>query len=554
MLISPNSNGICSSGSTGTPKVILSQQPAVFNPMMGTPIAEAFMPVTRPQRILVLAPMYHINAFATLSSMLTGDQLFVLEKFDAARIVDVIERHRITTFTATPTMLQRIADLPGVDDRDLSSIEWIMQGAAPMPPSLVHRWADLIGAEKIIMAYGSTEALGLTVLTGLEWLEHEGSVGRGFNGAEVRILDDDGNDVATGEIGHIFVRSPNYVRRDLPRRGAAAADDRRRLRHRRRHGLPRRRRLPLPRRPARRPHHHRRRQRVPGRGRGGADRPPEDRRRRRGRAQGRGVGSAGARHHRTRPIPPTRRPSTRSRRTRRAGSLPYKVPKSIEIVDAIPRSEAMKVNRAARELRRVDGSSAGDGVMDDGAFDGIRVVELAQWVFVPVAGALLADWGADVVRIDRPEGDPYRGLVTQGIGTDSGGVNLSIALANRGQALDGARPPHRRRQGDAASPARVGRRASSRASGPTRCATLGLDADDVARALPAARLRPRPRLRGARPRRRSARLRRVGVLGPRRHGPRAHAAPTATTRSPSAARSATATAAWRWRSGSRPRC
>jgi crotonobetainyl-CoA:carnitine CoA-transferase CaiB-like acyl-CoA transferase len=67
------------------------------------------------------------------------------------------------------------------------------------------------------------------------------------------------------------------------------------------------------------------------------------------------------------------------------------------------------------------------------AFTGVRVVELAQWVFVPVAGALLADWGADVIRVDRPEGDPYRGLATQGIGTDSGGVNLSVALANRGK-------------------------------------------------------------------------------------------------------------------------
>jgi crotonobetainyl-CoA:carnitine CoA-transferase CaiB-like acyl-CoA transferase len=77
--------------------------------------------------------------------------------------------------------------------------------------------------------------------------------------------------------------------------------------------------------------------------------------------------------------------------------------------------------------------------MEEGAFEGVRVVELAQWVFVPVAGALLADWGADVVRIERPEGDPYRGLMTQGIGTDSGGVNLSVALANRGKrsvALD----------------------------------------------------------------------------------------------------------------------
>jgi bile acid-coenzyme A ligase len=142
--------------------------------------------------------------------MLTGDVLHVLPKFDAARIVDVIERHRITTFTGTPTMLQRIADVPGVDDGDLSSIEWIMIGAAPIAPSLVHRWAKLIGAEKIVMAYGSTEGLGLTVLTGDEWMQHQGSVGQGFRGAEVRILDDEGNDLPLGEIGNVYVRSPNY--------------------------------------------------------------------------------------------------------------------------------------------------------------------------------------------------------------------------------------------------------------------------------------------------------------------------------------------------------
>jgi crotonobetainyl-CoA:carnitine CoA-transferase CaiB-like acyl-CoA transferase len=71
--------------------------------------------------------------------------------------------------------------------------------------------------------------------------------------------------------------------------------------------------------------------------------------------------------------------------------------------------------------------------VDQGAFEGVRVVELAQWVFVPVAGALLADWGADVIRIERLEGDPYRGLATQGIGTDRDGINLSMALANRGK-------------------------------------------------------------------------------------------------------------------------
>jgi len=71
--------------------------------------------------------------------------------------------------------------------------------------------------------------------------------------------------------------------------------------------------------------------------------------------------------------------------------------------------------------------------VDQSPFEGVRVVELAQWVFVPVAGALLAEWGADVIRVERPEGDPYRALATQGIGTDSDGVNLSVALANRGK-------------------------------------------------------------------------------------------------------------------------
>ncbi len=68
-----------------------------------------------------------------------------------------------------------------------------------------------------------------------------------------------------------------------------------------------------------------------------------------------------------------------------------------------------------------------------GCFDGVRVVELAQWVFVPVVGALLAELGADVIHIEPTEGDPYRGLATQGIGSERGGVNMSLALANRGK-------------------------------------------------------------------------------------------------------------------------
>jgi bile acid-coenzyme A ligase len=208
--IGPSDVGICSSGSTGLPKVIVSQRPGVYLDVLGIPMMQVWRAVERPQQILVLAPMYHANGFSTQYTLLGGDALVIMEKFDAERVVDVIERHRVSTFTATPTMLQRIADLPGVDGRDLSSIDWILQGAAPMPPSLAHRWIDLIGAERMIMAYGMTESIGITVLRGDEWLAHEGSVGRGFRGTEIRILDDEQHNVPTGEIGEIYLRNPVY--------------------------------------------------------------------------------------------------------------------------------------------------------------------------------------------------------------------------------------------------------------------------------------------------------------------------------------------------------
>jgi bile acid-coenzyme A ligase len=205
----PQTQGICSSGSTGTPKVILIDRPALIDETTGEPFANTWgEPVPRPQIILVPAPLYHTNGFSTLVNMLTGDRLVVMEKFDAARVVDLIETQQVTTFTATPTMLQRIADLPGVDDRDLSTVEWVLQGAAVIAPSLVRRWVSLVGAERLFMAYGMTEGLGLTALRADEWLQHPGSVGRSFRDTEIRILDGDGADLPPGEIGAIYLRSP----------------------------------------------------------------------------------------------------------------------------------------------------------------------------------------------------------------------------------------------------------------------------------------------------------------------------------------------------------
>jgi len=202
-------NGICSSGSTGTPKVIMTDRPTAWVPPMSAPFGANWRPIPRPQRMLGLAPLYHTNGFSIFNFMLGGDTIVLLQKFDAALIVDLIERHRISTFTATPTMLQRIARVPGVEKRDLSSIEFILQGAAVLPPSVAQAWFDLIGPERVVMAYGMSEQLGLTSLNGDEWLAHPGSVGRGFRDTEVRIIGTDGAALGPGEIGEIYLRSPH---------------------------------------------------------------------------------------------------------------------------------------------------------------------------------------------------------------------------------------------------------------------------------------------------------------------------------------------------------
>jgi bile acid-coenzyme A ligase len=207
-VVSPTVNGICSSGSTGVPKVILNLAQAIWTPETSMPFLAAWAPVAQPQTILVPGPMYHTNGFSPLSYLLGGDRLVVLEKFNAAAVVDAIERYRITNFTATPTMLARIAALPDIHLRDFSSVVWILQGAAVMPHALLRTWFDLLSPEQIVMAYGMTENLGLTALRGDEWLAHPGSVGRGFRDTEVRILDTQGRPLGTGEHGEVYLRSP----------------------------------------------------------------------------------------------------------------------------------------------------------------------------------------------------------------------------------------------------------------------------------------------------------------------------------------------------------
>ncbi len=193
---------IASGGSTGRSKIVVDRTTH--------PVQSA----ARPSRLgemhgqvqLLCAPLYHNSPFLNAFSGLAADHTLVLmERFDAARAVDAIERHRVNYAYMPPIIMRRIIMLPGVRERDFSSIEAVHSSAAPCPPWLKRAWIALVGAEKVYEVYGSSEGIGAAIIRGDEWLLHPGSVGRPA-ACELRILDADGTDVPPGEVGEIYTR------------------------------------------------------------------------------------------------------------------------------------------------------------------------------------------------------------------------------------------------------------------------------------------------------------------------------------------------------------
>ena len=207
--IAPTAWGVCSSGSTGTPKVIVTKFPSVHLPGSFNLVPEAWGEVRVDQLVLVPAPLYHTNGFTCIRTLLCGHSIVLMEKFNAALVVDLIEKHRITGFIAATPFLLRICRLEGIEARDLSSIQWIQQGAAPLPIWLGRKVCDLIGSERFFLSYGASEQHGLAICRGDEYLAHPGTLGRGERyETEIKILDEDGKELPAGEVGAIYMRTP----------------------------------------------------------------------------------------------------------------------------------------------------------------------------------------------------------------------------------------------------------------------------------------------------------------------------------------------------------
>ncbi len=193
-------------GSTGHPKVVIRQAPGIVASMI--PASEVSLRAGRHQVHLVASPLYHTNGFSLAHmALLQGDRIVLMEKFDATRAVTLIERHRVNVTTMVAAMLTRIVRLPDIGERDLSSLSSVRAGGASCPAWVVRAWIDLVGPDRFFLGYGQSERIGGTLISGREWLEHPGSVGRPSD-AEFIVLDDGGCALGPGEVGNIFSRIP----------------------------------------------------------------------------------------------------------------------------------------------------------------------------------------------------------------------------------------------------------------------------------------------------------------------------------------------------------
>jgi bile acid-coenzyme A ligase len=201
---------IASSGSSGKAKLIVTPSPGVVTDGGAIATLMKRMGVQDGDTQLLVSPLYHTNGFNSHFGLQRRQRIIILEKFDAERAVDLIERYKVNYIVMVPIMLQRIARVAGVQDRDFSSIRAIHYGGATIPDWLVQAWFQLVGPAHFFFSYGGTEGIGVAFGDGEEWLAHKGSTGRGL-ATTIRIQDEQGKVVPTGTVGNIYMKREGAV-------------------------------------------------------------------------------------------------------------------------------------------------------------------------------------------------------------------------------------------------------------------------------------------------------------------------------------------------------
>jgi len=194
------------SGTTGKPKGVLF---SYRNILTVAQMIAVEMEVKPESRILLMMPLTHsapLHLFL-MAGVLVGSTIVLTPTFTPDLFIDSIEQERTTHFFGAPVAYLLTAQMPRLQTTDLSSMKWWAYGGAPLSQNEVRHLQKAFRTENLTCVYGLTEAgPNGSILLGEEHATKAGSIGRRAPlGAELRIINDDGEDVRVGEVGEIVL-------------------------------------------------------------------------------------------------------------------------------------------------------------------------------------------------------------------------------------------------------------------------------------------------------------------------------------------------------------
>jgi len=198
-------------GTTGRPKGVL----LTHNGFLWNCVNWVHNNIFRPDdRCLQVFPLYHVAAIGSvLTYFYIGGTIYLKKTFDPQDCMETIQRERITRWAAAPTVFNMLLRLPGIDAYDTTSVTLIGSGAAIMPPETQRRLREVFPGAEIFDTYGMTEASGgITTLLPKDFDRKVACVGKEHINLELRVVDEQDQDVRAGEIGEIIFRGNNIMK------------------------------------------------------------------------------------------------------------------------------------------------------------------------------------------------------------------------------------------------------------------------------------------------------------------------------------------------------
>jgi long-chain acyl-CoA synthetase len=197
-----------SSGTTGRPKGIKPHLLPIQVDEPGDPLVGLLghvFKISSDDVYLSPAPIYHTAPLKWCAGVQAlGGTVVLMERFDAEKALEAIQKYRVTVTQMVPTMFVRLLQLPDPvrEAYDISSLRMAVHAAAPCPPdvkdAMMNWWGPIL-----VEYYGATEQHGSTVITAAEWADRRGSVGKAALGV-LHICDDEGTELPTGSIGTVY--------------------------------------------------------------------------------------------------------------------------------------------------------------------------------------------------------------------------------------------------------------------------------------------------------------------------------------------------------------